>query len=83
MAAQINIVQARSKLAHTINQVAAGGERVVLERGGKGVAALVSMADLELLEAMEDQRDLRAALKARREKGSVPLSHIKARLGMK
>jgi prevent-host-death family protein len=83
MAAQINIVDARSRLADTINRVTAGGERVVLERRGKGVAALVSMQDLELLEAMEDQRDLRAARRARREKGSVPISQIKARLGMR
>jgi prevent-host-death family protein len=83
MAAQVNIVEVRSKLADTINRVAYGGERVVLERRGQGVAALVSMEDLDLIEALEDQADVRAALKARREKGQVPLSAIKARLRMK
>jgi len=80
--AQVNIVEVRGKLADTINRVAYGGERIVLERRGKGVAALVSMEDLDVVEAMEDEADLRAALKARREKGRVPLADIKARLGM-
>ena len=83
MANQVNIVEVRAKLADTINRVAYGGERVVLERRGQGVAALVSMEDLSLLEALEDEADVRAALKARREKGEVPLSKVKARLGMK
>ena len=46
------------------------------------MAALVSKKDMEILEAIEDQRDLRAARTARTEDGSVPLSRIKARLGM-
>ena len=83
MAAQVNIVELRSKLADTINRVAYSGERVILERRGRGVAALVSMDDLAILEALEDQADVRAALKARRQKGQVPLSAVKARLGMK
>jgi len=45
--------------------------------------ALVSLDDLALLEALEDQEDLRAALKARKEAGGVPLQKVKARLGMK
>jgi len=83
MTAQVNIVEVRAKLADTINRVAYGGERVVLERRGQGVAALVSMEDLKVLESLEDEADVRAALKARREKGRVPLSKMKARLGMK
>ncbi len=81
--AQVNIVEIRGNLAETVNRVAYGGERIVLERRGKGVAALVSMEDLDVIEAMEDEADLRAALKARKEKGRVSLADIKARLGMK
>ena len=40
------------------------------------------MEDLELLNALEDRADVKAALKARKEKGAVPLEKIKARLGM-
>jgi prevent-host-death family protein len=70
-------------MADALNRVAYGGERIILERRGKGVAALVSIADLELLEELENQADLRAARKALKEKGAVPLDKIKKRLGMK
>lgn len=80
---QVGIKEIRDNLADTLNKVAYAGERVVLARRGKGVAALVSMEDLDLLEKMEDEADLKAAKKARKEKGSVSLAKIKARLGMK
>ncbi|MGA2496783.1 MAG: type II toxin-antitoxin system Phd/YefM family antitoxin [Tepidisphaeraceae bacterium] len=60
----INIVEVRSKLADTINRVVYQGERVVVERRGKGVAVLVSMEDLQSLERMEDERLGAEALKA-------------------
>jgi len=79
----IGVAEIRNNLADALNRVAYSGERVILQRRGKGVAALVSMEDLALLETIEDREDLRAALKARKEKGSVTLDDIKARLGMK
>ena len=69
----ISVVSARNNLADALNRVAYAGERIVLERRGKGVAVLVSMEDLELLEALDDKTDLRAAKKARKEKGGVTL----------
>lgn len=80
---QVSIKEIRDNLADALNRVAYGGERVVLQRRGKGIAALVSMADLALLEELENRADVRAARKALKEKGSVPLEQIKARLGMK
>jgi prevent-host-death family protein len=80
---ELGVADIRSNLAEVINRVAYGGERVVLQRRGKPMLAVVSMDDLELLNALEDRDDLRAAVKARREKGAVPLEKIKARLGMK
>jgi prevent-host-death family protein len=77
------IAELRNNLGEAVNRAAYGGERVVLTRRGKGVVALVSLDDLALLEALEDQEDLRAALKARKEPGAVPLAKVKARLGMK
>jgi prevent-host-death family protein len=79
----MNVVDIRSKLADAINRVAYAGERIILERRGKGVAALVSVEDLALLEEMENQADIRAAKKALKEKGGVPLEKVKQRLGMK
>ena len=80
---EIGVHEIRANLADVINRVAYGGERVVLQRRSKPVAAVVSMEDLELLNALEDQADVKAAKKARKEKGAVPLEKIKARLGMK
>ncbi len=80
---QIGIKDIRDNLADALNRVADSGERIVLARRGTGVAALVSMEDLRLLETLEEEADLKAAKKARKEKGSVPLADIKARLGMK
>ena len=79
----MKVVDIRNNLADALNRVAYGGERIVLERRGKGVAALVSVEDLALLEELENQEDIRAAKKALKEKGRIPLEKIKARLGMK
>lgn len=61
--------EARHQFAEVVNQVAFGGERIVLHRHGKDVAALVPVADLELLEELENRMDLDAARAALREKG--------------
>ena len=79
----VSIVEARANLSEVLNKAAYAGERVVLERHGKPAAAIVSMDDLKLLEELENHSDLKAALKARKEKGAVPLAKVKARLGMK
>jgi prevent-host-death family protein len=80
---EMNIVDVRENLAEVINRVAYAGDRVILRRRSKSVAAVVSMEDLALLQALEDQADVNAAIKARKEKGAVPLEKVKARLGMK
>lgn len=72
----------RKQLADTLNRVAYSGERIILERRGKDVAALVSVEDLGLLEELEDRIDLEAARAALKEPGSVPWETLKARLGL-
>ena len=73
----MNVVDIRYKLADAINRVAYAGERIILERRGKGVAALVSVEDLALLEELENQADIRAARKALKEKGGITLDEYK------
>jgi prevent-host-death family protein len=80
---EMSVKSIQENLADAIARVAKAGERVVLTRKSKGVAALVSMEDLAALQRWEDEEDIRAARKARKEKGSVPLAEIKKRLGMK
>lgn len=62
--------QARENFATILNEVAFGGQRILLHRHGKDVAAVVPIEDVELLEALEDKMDLDAARKALAEKGS-------------
>ncbi|MFI7102188.1 type II toxin-antitoxin system Phd/YefM family antitoxin [Streptomyces sp. NPDC050161] len=50
MVYEIPVTQARAELADLINRVVYGGERVVVTRHGKPLVALVSAADLQLLE---------------------------------
>ncbi len=80
---EIGVADIRANLADVINRVAYGGERIVLQRRGKQVLAVVPMEDLAMIEELENRSDIRAALKARKKKGEVPLEKIKARLGMK
>ena len=77
--------QARTMLADLINIVIYRGERVIVERRGKAVAALVSMEDLDLLERLEDRLDLeaaRAALSETKKKGTTSWGKLKADLGL-
>ncbi len=84
---KIGIAEIRNNMADALNRVAYQGERIVLERRGKGVAAIVPMDDLALLEAIEDHEDVKAARKALAEmkrKGSKPLAwdKVKKELGL-
>ncbi len=79
----MKVADIRNNLADAINRVAYSGERIILERRGKGVAALVSVEDLELLQRIEDEADIKAARKALKEKGRIPLEKVLERLGMK
>jgi len=79
----ISIAKFRDNMAEPINRAAFAGERIILTRDGKPAAALVGIDDLRLLEELENRADLKAALKARKEKGGVPLERIKARLSMR
>lgn len=63
----LSIAEARNGLAEAINRVSYGGERVVFARRGKPVAALVSPADLALLQRIEDAEDIRTAAKVLKE----------------
>src|SRR5262249_34088319 len=81
-AMKISVSEIRDRLADALNRVAYAGERVVLERRGKGVAALVSLDDLKVLEELEERADIRAASKARKEKGGITLAEYRKKRGI-
>ena len=83
MDGMVSAVQVRKRLAEVIDRAAFGKERVILARRGKAVAAIVSLEDVELLEALEDQIDLenaRAALIEAEKEGTVSWEEFKRAL---
>ncbi len=79
---RLSTAKARQQFSEIVNRVTYRGERIVLERRGKDVIALVPMEDLQLLEELEDRMDLEDARRALKEPGSVSLEVLKRRLGL-
>ncbi len=67
MATKISIADARSSFGDLVNRAHYADERVILEKRGKPVAAVISIADLETLEALENAADIRALQEAKAE----------------
>ena len=63
----------RQRLADTLNRASYAKDRIVVERNGQPVAAIVPLDDLNALEALEDAADARAADEAKAEGGRVTL----------
>jgi prevent-host-death family protein len=55
---EVSVTQARSALAELVNRVRYGGERIMVTRHGRPLAALVPAEDLERLEELERLADL-------------------------
>lgn len=53
----VSTVALREELADVVGRVSYGHERVGVTRHGKLAAVVISVDDLELLEALEDARD--------------------------
>jgi prevent-host-death family protein len=60
----VSVVEARRMLSELLGRVAYAKERVVVERKGRPMAALVSMEDLRRLESLEQDA---GAVRARRQ----------------
>ena len=77
----IPISDAREHLSDLGNRVALRGERVIVERRGKNLFALVPVEDVELLERLEDKLDL-DAIRAAKDAPSKPWAEVKKALGL-
>jgi prevent-host-death family protein len=83
MTRRISASQARASFAEAINRASFAGERTVIRRHGKDVAAVVAVEDLKILEALEDRRDLEEARRIMKKRGRlVPWEKIKKNLSL-
>lgn len=82
MAGELKVSEARQRFADMVNRAAYGGERVVVRRRNREVAAVVPIEDLRLLEQLEDRLDLDHARAALKERGAVSWNKLKAKLGL-
>lgn len=85
MAASMSTVELRENLSDAVNRAAFGKERVVLTRRGRKLAGIVPLEDIQLLEALEDRKDIEDAKKALKEaakKGTISLDALKKELGL-
>ncbi len=83
--ASVPFSEARTHLTHIVNEVAYGGERIILTRKGKRLVAIVPLEDLRALEALEDKIDLEDAKKALRDvekNGAISWEDIKRELDL-
>lgn len=76
------VAEARSQLADLLNEVAYGGQSVIVTRRGKPLAAIVSPRLLKRFEEMQDELDAIQARKALQENGRYSLSDIKRELNL-
>ena len=75
--------QAREQFAETVNRAAYGGERIILHRRGKALAAVVPISDLATLEQLEDRLDVEAARKALAQVDErIPYEQVRRELGL-
>lgn len=78
----LSITQFRTDISEVVNKVAFGHERVSIERNGKPACAVISIEDLQLLEALEDKFDLEAAREAIKRNDFEDWEKAKAELGL-
>jgi len=78
----ISMSEIRLKLSELANRVIYGGERVVVEKNNKPAFAMVSMEDMELLQRLEDEMDIKAAEEALEEGDFIPLDDLVKELGL-
>ena len=84
---RLSTSDAGQDFSDALDRVVRDGERIVVQRGGKDVAALVPVRDAEFLEDLEDRIDVAEAEKALAEMAAdgeqpIPWEQVKARPGI-
>jgi len=71
MARRLNASQPRAAFAEAVNRASFAGERTIIRRHCKDVAAVVSVQDLKTLETLEDRLDLEEARQIMKKPGRL------------
>ena len=83
MPRRLNSSEARAGFAEAVNRACFAGERTIIRRHGKEVAAVVSIEDLRALEQLEDRLDLEDARRIMKKPGRlIPWEKVKADLNL-
>jgi prevent-host-death family protein len=77
---KVSVSEARQNFADIGNRVRLRGERVLVQRRGRKLCAIMPVEDLEFMESLEDKADLEAIRKARK-LPSRPWAEVKKDLG--
>ena len=79
---RVSVRDARRQFAELLNRVAFGVERIVIERHGRPVAAIVCVEDLDHLEAEDDAVDRKMVAEVeQRGHARTPRSAVSRRTG--
>ena len=80
----VNVIEAKEKFADLLNRVT-NGDRILLTRRGKEIAAMVPLEDLKTLQQILDKSDLEDAtdaLKEARTFGTMSLDQLREKVGL-
>jgi prevent-host-death family protein len=78
---KLSASEARQNFSDILNRAAFGGERLLVHRGKKPIAAIMPVEDYEFLEELEDRIDIEEARK-RLHEPTIPWSKVKKQLGL-
>jgi prevent-host-death family protein len=79
--ARVSTSAARQNFSEIVSRAEFAGERTILHRRKRPVAAVVPIEDIELLERLEEEMDRKAIRKSRKEK-TIPWEQAKKELGL-
>jgi prevent-host-death family protein len=82
MSSKLSASVARKKFADIVNRAEYRGERVIVRRRNRDVAAVIPIEDLHLLQKVEDRMDIKDALKALKEPRGKTWKQLKTELGL-
>jgi len=80
MPAKLTASVARQNFSDILSRAEYRGERVIVHRGKKAVAAVVPIQDIELLEKLEDEIDIATAREALKDPRTIPWKTLKRKL---